>query len=495
MRKHWQAAGSWLRLLALLMPPALCAQTLGPVRNLASHDNRLSPGALASINGPFGGRSGREPATVEVGGRTATVIFQEGVTAVIQIPVELAPGPTTLVATAGGTRLTPVTITLDAYAPGLYVEREYSLIGVFYRPWPFVVDCAHSVRPTVFPYDLFANEVVTVFATGLGPTSPSVPSGATAPSAPPATTAAKPTISVGGRPAEVLRSVLAPGMVGLYQIDFRMPDGLGHGFHPVVLNIAGSASNTVLLPAGNTFYNAAAARLGGFPLVEQEPTGAPESIMTARACPGISVLAYTDAIGDPRNPPTVLAGTKVKVTDSAGVERLAPLLLVSPFQVNYIIPAGTAKGRATIRIVPTDYPYDDGVAGTAIIDIQSVIPTLFTRDGFDLVRQVLRVRNGVATVVPADQPIDWGSDSDELYLVLFGSGFRFRSSLAGVRVDLGGASLPVVYAGPQGEYSGLDQLNVRLPKSLRGSNPGYWLVLTVDGNPLGQDVSHDLKIP
>ena len=39
--------------IAFLIPAALFAQPLGPVRNHASHDNRLSPGSLAEINGPF----------------------------------------------------------------------------------------------------------------------------------------------------------------------------------------------------------------------------------------------------------------------------------------------------------------------------------------------------------------------------------------------------------------------------------------------------------
>src|SRR5262249_5184035 len=38
--------------------------------------------------------------------------------------------------------------------------------------------------------------------------------------------------------------------------------------------------------------------------------------------------------------PTSIAGTSIKVKDSAGVERLAPIFFVSPAQVNYQIPMG-----------------------------------------------------------------------------------------------------------------------------------------------------------
>jgi hypothetical protein len=50
--------------------------------------------------------------------------------------------------------------------------------------------------------------------------------------------------------------------------------------------------------------------------------------------------------------PTSLDGTTVTVTDSAGVSRPAPLFYVSPTQVNYEIPEGTAPGTATVYLIP-----------------------------------------------------------------------------------------------------------------------------------------------
>src|SRR5581483_8412592 len=48
--------------------------------------------------------------------------------------------------------------------------------------------------------------------------------------------------------------------------------------------------------------------------------------------------------------PTQLAGTRVVVRDGAGVERPAPLFFVSPNQINYQIPPGTAAGTAIVTI-------------------------------------------------------------------------------------------------------------------------------------------------
>ena len=67
-------------------------------------------------------------------------------------------------------------------------------------------------------------------------------------------------------------------------------------------------------------------------------------------------------------------------------------------------------------------------------------------------------------------PLDLGSPSEPLYLVLYGTGFRNRSSLDRVRVSLRGLDIPVLYAGPQGQFPGLDQINIGpLPPGLRGA--------------------------
>jgi uncharacterized protein (TIGR03437 family) len=75
-------------------------------------------------------------------------------------------------------------------------------------------------------------------------------------------------------------------------------------------------------------------------------------------------------------------------------------------------------------------------------------------------------------------PIDLGLDTDQVVLELYGTGIRGLST--GATCKIGSVTLPVAYAGPQGDYVGLDQVNVVLPKSLRGSGNAA-VVLTVDG--------------
>jgi hypothetical protein len=70
--------------------------------------------------------------------------------------------------------------------------------------------------------------------------------------------------------------------------------------------------------------------------------------------------------------PTRLAGTTVRVTDGAGVERFAPLFFVSPDQINYLIPEGTLAGPASVTVTS-----GDGKVSTGMVPIALVAPGLF----------------------------------------------------------------------------------------------------------------------
>ena len=80
-------------------------------------------------------------------------------------------------------------------------------------------------------------------------------------------------------------------------------------------------------------------------------------------------------------------------------------------------------------------------------------------------------------------PITFGPESDQVFLILYGTGIRGRTSLSNARVNLAqfqGAALEVLYAGTQGSLVGLDQINVRLPRTLAGKGEMF-LRTTVDG--------------
>jgi uncharacterized protein (TIGR03437 family) len=74
-----------------------------------------------------------------------------------------------------------------------------------------------------------AGEILSVFASGLGPTRPGVAPGANFPQSPLAVVSSPVQVTVGGRPAEVLSAVGYPGSADGYQVNFRMPDGVARG--------------------------------------------------------------------------------------------------------------------------------------------------------------------------------------------------------------------------------------------------------------------------
>lgn len=70
---------------------------------------------------------------------------------------------------------------------------------------------------------------------------------------------------------------------------------------------------------------------------------------------------------------------------------------------------------------------------------------------------------------------------ENYYLILYGTGIRFRSSLNNVSAKVGGVTVPVAYAGNQNYYLGVDQVNIGpLPASLKGVGL-VDIVFTADG--------------
>jgi len=188
--------------------------------------------------------------------------------------------------------------------------------------------------------------------------------------------------------------------------------------------------------------------------------------------------------------PVSLGGTSVTVRDSANNERLAPLFFVSEGQINFLMPAGLASGEAAIIAANPE-----GRVARGTVNIAPVAPALFSAnaDGRGVAAAlVLRVKAGgsqsyepVATFDQSQSrfiaaPIDLGAESDQVFLVAYGTGIRFRGSLGGVAARIGGLDSQVLFAGEASGFFGLDQVNVRLSRSLIGRGEVDF-ELTVDG--------------
>jgi uncharacterized protein (TIGR03437 family) len=215
-------------------------------------------------------------------------------------------------------------------------------------------------------------------------------------------------------------------------------------------------------------------------------TLAPESIAAAF---GVNLAAETQAAAS-LPLPTEIAGVSVKVRDRTGAERLAPLFFVSALQINYQVPPGTVSGLATVTVTS-----GGGFVAAGLVEIAEVAPGLFSTDtGGQSVAAAMALRfkadgsqqyEPVARLDSAQnrfvaEPIDLGPATDQVFLVLFGTGIKLRSALSAVSSTVGGVSTEALFAGAAPEFPGLDQVNLRLPRSLAGSGE-VEVRLSVDG--------------
>jgi uncharacterized protein (TIGR03437 family) len=216
---------------------------------------------------------------------------------------------------------------------------------------------------------------------------------------------------------------------------------------------------------------------------------APGSIATIFGQLPISVTQSNSASPTP----TQLAGVSVNVQDSAGVTRTAPLFFVSPTQINLQIPAGTAPGVAQIGVVVNGAPPIPGVGL-----VRNVVPAIFT-EGASAIAAAYAVTYGPDNQIQSQQLAGSCQSSCSLipiprpggarvFLELYATGIRNHVSPITVSL-MGGQGLNETvtpeYAGSQGQFDGLDQVNVEItslpaqPSSPMGTI--YNLSLNVDG--------------
>jgi uncharacterized protein (TIGR03437 family) len=91
-------------------------------------------------------------------------------------------------------------------------------------------------------------DVVSIYCTGLGVVSPTIPAGQAAGSSPLSRTVNPVTVTIGGVAALVDFAGLAPGFAGLYQVNAFVPEGISSGNQvPVILNVANQQSQPVTI--------------------------------------------------------------------------------------------------------------------------------------------------------------------------------------------------------------------------------------------------------
>jgi uncharacterized protein (TIGR03437 family) len=219
----------------------------------------------------------------------------------------------------------------------------------------------------------------------------------------------------------------------------------------------------------------------------------PGSLATIYLPAGLSVTGESAALPLPLQ----LGGVGVEVRDRTGIARLAPLLYVSPSQVNFLVPGTTALGEAAIVLL-----HEGGRTPIAGMHVDAVAPALFiafspgdypmfstslpipayigTRAGTD----GRRISFSSADCVPPGQcslPIRLRSGEDPVSLTLYGTGFRGGNPV-NVTCTINGVPVPVERVDTQ--YTpGVDQIQVTLLPEVRGQPPigAATLSVSIDG--------------
>ncbi len=130
-----------------------------------------------------------------------------------------------------------ITVPVTTYSPAIFVVNGVgTAINVADGS---VVGSAHPAIPGAY---------ISIYCTGLGPVTNQPADGVGALASPLSNTTATPTVTIGGQPATVLFSGLAPGFSGLNQINVQVPTGISAGTQAVALTIGGVAAPIVNMP-------------------------------------------------------------------------------------------------------------------------------------------------------------------------------------------------------------------------------------------------------
>jgi uncharacterized protein (TIGR03437 family) len=225
----------------------------GGLVSAASYTAPVAPGSIASVFGsffvpPLGATQSPLPAGLSglslAFGSTppAPLFYVSGGQVNLQVPWELAGQPqTNLAATLNGSAGTAQMVNLATFAPAIFtINAQGSGQGAILDQSNRLVDVSNPATPGA--------TVLQIFCTGLGPVTNQPLTGSPAPSGPLSYTTATPAVTIGGVSADVFFSGLAPGFVGLYQVNAQVPAGLAPDTAaPVVISMQGTASNTVTI--------------------------------------------------------------------------------------------------------------------------------------------------------------------------------------------------------------------------------------------------------
>ncbi len=239
---------------ALAQTPALPANSVvngASFRPVTEANGAIAPGTIVAIFGtnlasetqvalsvPLSTTLGQT--SVTFGGTAAPLFFVSATQINAQVPFEVTTGAGTVAVQVrrGSATSESRAIPIAAQSPGIFtLNQQGTGTGAILHADTFqLVSDASPARP---------GEFLAIFCTGLGALNRAVSSG-TIPPSPPPETLTRPTVDIGGISANVTYSGLAPGFVGLYQVNVQVP-AVPTGTAQVIIRMNNVPSNTVTI--------------------------------------------------------------------------------------------------------------------------------------------------------------------------------------------------------------------------------------------------------
>ncbi len=240
------------------------AAFFGGVVDNAVGTTTVAPGDIASIYGDQFTNQSAAPATtlplptvlgqtrVLVNGVPAPLYYASNGQINFEVPIATTPGLATVTVERNGQTGNQVTVNVQARAPRILNFQPP------YNTTPIIVNQDGSVAvtgPTVLPsHAAKLGDTLTIYMIGLGSTNPVVADGVGAPAAEPLARVDSPvTVTMGGGFTKtvtppVLFAGLTPNFVGLYQVNFTIPQDAPVGTHiPLMVAVGGASSNPVYI--------------------------------------------------------------------------------------------------------------------------------------------------------------------------------------------------------------------------------------------------------
>ena len=182
--------------------------------------------------------------------------------------------------------------------------------------------------------------------------------------------------------------------------------------------------------------------------------------------------------------PPRIEGARLEVRDGAGTTHLAPLLYISQTQINFLVPAATARGEATLHLVTGSETVQVGT-----LEVERFAPALFMANPVALTPAAWYTVAGSGESRPVFECLyaNWCEaapiepTANDSYLTFLGTGFG-NATAADVKAVIRGLDLEVIAVMPR-STPGLTEIRVRVPTENYDfwELPGGEVVLSVDG--------------